>query len=540
MRETAFTGLKILDAPPFQVNSLIRRQSHGAAQQSVNGKQRSQLTKTVANNKINPSSIFYTMKASAYSNSTVNTDNNTSWLFDASGKYRYLPRGALFEASRRIEKATNFAPGSGLIKLSDNTGWAIVPNQEELREKYELHKANAGIGITENEALMAYEEVGNAVVVEDKTGRREDENVFWVRVVQQNGVLVSCCPPEQENNEQFDTPSSNSRVPLGSKNHSKQQDPEASSTISGFFFDAFRSTRKSDDAARLDSLALNGRLPKNSNGLVIPCGSCVKVTPWVSPSSLPEKQSFVRLHGGHGWIPRIIHGAYYSVDIKRPEVRHGSFWFRVQPANGVKVRIGPSSRSPVIKSDHGYFQFECGEFLRASEVLTIHGHADLEDSEDVAHPSESFARLYRRRDGDKNIESNFGCLPALRMPCEWVHVHCNGRLYLEECVHPPFIERHPEGWRFEVTCETGVSIRVGPSFEAAETGGFLQYSAIVLVNEKVTADGESLTWLRLKDGRGWIHNLSQTGECILTLCTAKGKKSTNQSVSKLITRLGLR
>jgi hypothetical protein len=539
MRVTAVTGLKILDAPHFQVNSLIRRQGHGMVQQNVSGKQRNQLTKTMANKKANPSSIFYTMKASAYSNTTVNT--NTSWIFDASGKYRFFPRGALFEASKRIEKATNFAPGSGLIKLADNTGWAIVPNQEELREKYELDKANAGIGITEKEALMAYEEVGNAVVVGDKTRRSGDENVFWVRVVQQTGVLVSCCPPEPENNDKPSVSSIKSVDSFESNTHRKKQDPESSSTISGVFFDAFRSTtRKSDDAARLDSLAVNGKLPRNSNGLVIPCGSCVKVTPWVPPSSLPEMQSFVRLHGGQGWIPRIIHGAHYSMDIKRPEVRHGSFWFRVQPANGVRVRIGPSSRSPVIKSDHGYFQFECGEFLRASEVLTIHGHADIEESEGVAHPSESFARLYRRRDEDKNIESHFGCLPALTMPCEWVHVHCNGHLYLEECVHPPFIERHAEGWRYEVTCESGVSIRVGPSFEAAETGGFLQHFAIVLVNEKVTADGESLTWLRLKDGRGWIHNLSRNGESILTLCAAKGKKSIDHSVTKLISRLGLR
>mmetsp|Transcript_15498 Transcript_15498/g.29244 ORF Transcript_15498/g.29244 Transcript_15498/m.29244 type:complete len:1113 (-) Transcript_15498:42-3380(-) len=541
MRVTAVTGLKILDAPHFQVNSLIRRQSHGTTQQqNVSGKQRNQLTKTVPNNKNNPSSIFHTMKASAYSNSTVNTTNNTSWTFDASGKYRFLPRGALFEASRRIEKATNFTPGSGLIKLADNTGWAIVPNQEELREKYELHRANVGIGITEEETLMAYEEVGNAVVSGDKTSRRDYDNVFWVRVVQQTGVLVSCSPPDPETNEKFDASSCKLGAPIGSNFHSKEQDPEVSSTISGAFFEAFRSTRKSDEAARLDSLSVNGRLPRNSNGLVIPCGSCVKVTPWLPSSTLPEKQSFVQLHGGQGWIPRIIHGAHYSVDIKRPEVRHGSFWFRVQPASGVRVRIGPSSRAPAIKSDHGYFQFECGEFLRASEVLTIHGHADIDDSEDVAHPSESFARLYRRRDGDKNIESNFGCLPALTMPCEWVHVHCNGYLYLEECVHPPFIERHPEGWRFEVTYETGVSIRVGPSFDAAETGRFLQNCAIVVVNEKVTADGESLTWLRLKDGRGWIHNLSKDGECVLTLCAARGKKSIDHSVTKLISRLGLR
>eukprot|EP00553_Chaetoceros_curvisetus_P008243 CAMPEP_0204626638 /NCGR_PEP_ID=MMETSP0717-20131115/12439_1 /ASSEMBLY_ACC=CAM_ASM_000666 /TAXON_ID=230516 /ORGANISM="Chaetoceros curvisetus" /LENGTH=73 /DNA_ID=CAMNT_0051642645 /DNA_START=99 /DNA_END=316 /DNA_ORIENTATION=- len=44
-----------------------------------------------------------------------------SWELDVSGKYRILPRGALFEASKRMEKADNLhyaPPGSGLIKLA--------------------------------------------------------------------------------------------------------------------------------------------------------------------------------------------------------------------------------------------------------------------------------------------------------------------------------------------------------------------------------------------------------------------------------------
>jgi len=39
---------------------------------------------------------------------------------------RILPRGSLFEASKRIEGLYN-NPGSGSIKLSDGSGWAIVP-----------------------------------------------------------------------------------------------------------------------------------------------------------------------------------------------------------------------------------------------------------------------------------------------------------------------------------------------------------------------------------------------------------------------------
>jgi len=539
VRVTAVTGLKILDAPHFQVNNLIRGQGIGVMQGLQ--KKRDQLSRTMPN-KTNPSPILHTMNKSLQNDSSGRSGSTSSWVFDASGKHRILPKGALFEASKRIENAGNYAPGSGLIKLADNTGWAIIPNQEELRQQYQLHKANVGMGITESEALRAYEEVGNAI---SSVGRRNNENVFWVRIVQQNGVLVSCCPVNQTDKLDQRLPSLESQR-LDQSRLKQQKDSDAVSTVSSAFFDAFRSTRK-PEAARLESLAVNSnhRMAKlqavmNSSGPVIPCGSCVKIRPWIPPSSHPENQSFVRLCGGQGWIPRIIHGAQYSVDIKQPDVRHGSFWFRVQPASGVKVRIGPSSRSPAIKSDNEYFQFECGEYLRASEVLTIHGHADIENVEDMDHPSESFAKLYRNKGGVSVDESNFGSLISLTSPGEWVHVHCNGHLHLEECVNPPGIERHPDGWRFEVVTESGVQIRRGPSFTAPESSGLLQQCAIVLINEKVTASGDALTWLRLKDGRGWIHNTSKGGDCMVKSCTNKGKDQRDGSVNKLISRLGLR
>ena len=541
VRVTAVTGLKILDAPHFQVNNLIRGQGIGVIQGLQ--KKRDQMSRTMPN-KTNPSPTLPANNRSLQNNLPGRSGSKSSWVFDASGKHRILPKGALFEASKRIENAGNYAPGSGLIKLSDNTGWAIIPNQEELRQQYQLHKANVGIGITESEALRAYEEVGNAI---SSGSSRNIENIFWVRIVQQNGVLVSCCPVNQTDKLDQQLPSLESQR-LNQSRLKQQKDSDAGSTVSvsSAFFDAFRSTKK-PEAARLESLAVNSnhKMAKlqavmNSSGPVIPCGSCVKIRPWIPPSSHPENQSFVRLCGGQGWIPRIIHGAAYSVDIKQPDVRHGSFWFRVQPANGVKVRIGPSSRSPAIKSDNEYFQFECGEYLRASEVLTIHGHADIDNAKDIDHPSESFAKLYRNKGGVSVDERNFGSLIALTSPGEWVHVHCNGHLYLEECTNPPGVERHPDGWRFEVVTESGVQIRRGPSFTAPESSGLLQQCAIVLINEKVTASGEALTWLRLKDGRGWIHNTSKGGDCMVKSCTNKGKDQRDGSVNKLISRLRLR
>jgi len=540
VRVTAVTGLKILDAPHFQVNNLIRGQGTGVMQGIK--KRRDQLIRTMPN-KTNPSSIAHTMNRSLQNDSSGKSGNTSSWVFDASGKHRILPKGALFEASKRIENAGNYAPGSGLVKLADNTGWAVIPNQDELREQYQLHKANAGMGITESEALRAYEEVGNSISSGGKRSRRNEENLLWVRIVQQNGVLVSCSSVMDKLDQQSSSLESHS---LDQSDSKLQKDADAISTVSSVFFDAFRSSRK-PEAARLESLAVNSnhrmtklQALKNSTGLIIPCGSCVKVRPWIPPSSQPENQSFVRLCGGQGWIPRIIHSVQYSVDIKKPDVRHGSFWFRIQPANGVKVRIGPSSRSPAIKSDNEYFQFECGEYLRASEVLTIHGHADIKNVEDIDHPYESFAKLYRNKGGAQLDETNFGSLTSLTSPGEWVHVHCNGHLYLEECVNPPCIERHPDGWRFEVVAESGVQIRKGPSFTAPESSGLLQHCAIVLINEKVTDSGDALTWLRLKDGRGWIHNISKNGEGIVKSCAIKGNDQRDGSVNKLIYRLGLR
>jgi hypothetical protein len=540
LRVTAVNGLKILDAPHFQVNNLIRGQSAGA----FSGlKKKRDLLNNKLGNKTNPPSIF---PASApHGGTQPKSDGTSSWVFEVNGKYRMLPRGALFEASKRIERApSNYPPGSGLIKLADNTGWAIVPNQAGLQEQYQLHKVNAGIGISEVEALQAYEEVGNAIETNDKRSRSNDENVLWVRVVQQTGVLVSCSSVEN------DAEVGKSGIPTThSLSHSppqRRQDADAASTVSSAFFDAFRPSRKPE--ARLDSLVVGTsnnltklQALKNSSGPVIPCGNCIKVKPWASSTSQPENQSFVRLCSGQGWIPRIIHGAHYSVDIKQPDARCGSFWFRVQPSNGVQVRIGPSGRSRAIKSDNGYFQFECGEYLRASEVLTIHGHADTDDdANEVGHPSESFAKLYRNNGGLSNEESNFLSLSTLTAPGEWVHVHCNGYLYLEECVNPPSIERHHDGWRFEVVDEAGVQIRRGPSFSATQTGSTLLHCASVLINEKVTASGESLTWLRLKDGRGWIHNISEQGGIVLKAHTSKKNELKDGSVNKLISRLGLR
>jgi hypothetical protein len=520
MRVIAPKGLKILDAPHFQVSTLMKGQ--------------------LALSKLGIQGIPGSTKS-------YNSRDNSSWEIDASGKFRVLPRGALFEASsKRPEKAANYSVGSGLIKLADGTGWAIIPNATALKEQYD---SGTGITIPENEMMTAYEEVGNAI--NNTVEHNSDENFCWVRVIQPQGILVSCPPIGRQDKSitrfgSLVTSSSSLKTnayPSNITSDSKTEEVCAHSTSNLSFFDSFRTTKKSD--AKLDTF--NRRKTQKKVSLVIPCGSCVKVDPWASSASQAKGQSFARLCGEQGWIPRLIHGMQYSIDIKQPDIRTGSFWFRVHSTDGIKVRIGPSARSPAIKSNRAHFVFECGEYLRASEILTIHGHADVDDTsnENIDHPSESFARLYRKQDPDKlshseSEEVNYETLSSLTAPGEWVHVHCNGTLFLEECIHPPTVERNIEGWRYESTAPLGVEIRKGPSFASSSTGASLQNCAIVLVNERVTGNGSTITWLRLKDGSGWVQNVNEQGDCLMKENTGKTSDAKDgSSVNKLISRLGL-
>ena len=534
VRVTAPNGLKILDAPDFQVNHLIHRQQSSSTSSSLASSNygSNQNRKAVSSN--TPSAIFHTMNGPSTNKSISNAASRMDgWVFDENGKHRKLLCGAIFEASKRIESSGKYFPGSGLIKLADNTGWAIIPNQEVLMQEYEHFRNNGGAGISESEALSAFEEVGNAKVLETNDTRQDEEDTLWVRVVKQNGVLVSCLPSQnnadiQSNKISFES----NRLSLRKRN-----DDDAVSTVTSVFFDPFRSKKIED--ANLDSLAKPRPVDEKPT---IPCGSCVKVKRWLPLSSKKESNSFIMLNGDKGWIPKTVHSCQYAVDIKQPDIRYGSFWFRVQASNGIKVRIGPSSRSPAIRSQQDkYFQFECGEYLRASEILTIHGHADIDEQVNIDHPSESFAKLFRNRvDIDYN-EDNFGRLESLITRGEWVHVHCNGCLYLEECVTPPCIERNNDGWKYEVTSECGVQITRGPSFSSSESIELLQKNAIVLISEKVKASDEKVTWLRLKDDRGWIHSTSSDGTEIFVVPCTNNKPFRDASMNNLIfSKLGLR
>lgn len=239
-----------------------------------------------------------------------------SWDFDSSGRGRILARGVLFEASKRVERVGNFTPGSGLLKLADNTGWAIIPTKEELDLQYETHQESGGTTTSTTEGVevvtisKAFEEVGHAIVA-TKRGRsnhqlQEEEASMWVRITQRTGVVVSCSPAMNKNDggEEISRcgslaatshSSGSTGQSLSDHNlHHKSQDCDASSSVGSVFFDAFRSVRKFDSSGSNNG---RGKLLKTkqqaSSGPVnhiIPCGMPVEVEPWTSSQLQQEKQ----------------------------------------------------------------------------------------------------------------------------------------------------------------------------------------------------------------------------------------------------------
>ena len=296
LRVVAPNGLKILDAPHFQVNNLIRGQG-GTATMPVMKTYKStssevSVSKSVASaSTINPSAIFHTM------NGSLHTDYGRacSWELDASGRKRILPRGVLFEASSRMERSGTFSHGSGLIKLSDGSGWAIIPSKEELLEQYATFQN--GAQSIDAETSKGFEEVGNAIVLKDhqQSNPRCNFEASWIRVVQATGVLVSCAPVSQkkeDNRSKRSSPISNTYS--SDSSHSKgsvQHETDAASTVSGVF-GAFRPAKKHDvkvDIMSVASASRNRQWKKNTINL-IPCGTCVQVEPSIPSTSYPEKQ----------------------------------------------------------------------------------------------------------------------------------------------------------------------------------------------------------------------------------------------------------
>jgi hypothetical protein len=514
MRVTAPRGLKILDAPQFQVNNLIHGKQAGSVGRVASSHMVSQFESNMGPPK-SQHSIFQTMSTRLATTGPSKTRSPA--VFDSSSRTRVLPRGAAFEACRRMESSGAYSQGAGLIKLSDNSGWAIVPRQDELDHQYRNYHGGVA-GVKEGEATRAFEEVGNAVI--DYTGNESGERgptTLWLRISAKTGLAVSCPPPVAPINDDDTSPTSSrgSSAISGSIHGSgfgplSNAESDVASSVGSAFLDAMFRTPKKKEGDNGDQSAPNrypASIEKQLQANTVACGMCVEVEKWKVENV--SSQESVRLRGGQGWLPLQAAGKAAVVRVPRPDFRFGSFWFRVQSSRGIKVRLGPSRKAASIKSEDGvYYRFECGEFLRASEIMTVFS--------DEGKPIECFAKLYRNRHVRLHTEQDeFRQLPSLTTQAEWVQVFGRDGLYLDECAADPRIERHKQGWRYNVVPDSGVAVRRGPSFAAEKIGLDLLFGESVLINERVSPAGENMSWLRVKDGRGWIHDTADDGTEIM-------------------------
>jgi hypothetical protein len=257
------------------------------------------------------------------------------------------------------------------------------------------------------------------------------------------------------------------------------------------------------------------------------------------------QKRFARLYNGQGWIPQRLGEEIFSHEVDPPDVRVGSFWFRVSQRSGLEVRHGPSSSAPIIASHNGAtFRFECGEFLRASEVMTVFCRPKSDECAS-ATATECFAKLFRRsnhfsgNDSSQTLLGRFSLLQSLISPGEWVQVHGHGDLFLEECSAAPIIERNRDGWRYTVICGGNIElhIRSGPSEHANIIGNLKCEETAFLVTEKVTADSDLSDWLRLKSG-GWLCSRGYDGKALVQAVSSPslGPSGTNNEHSQRMVR----
>jgi hypothetical protein len=53
-------------------------------------------------------------------------------------------------------------------------------------------------------------------------------------------------------------------------------------------------------------------------------------------ASNASETCFVRLYNSQGWVPlRVVGGTTCAIEVDAPDIRFGSFWFRVQSIDGI-------------------------------------------------------------------------------------------------------------------------------------------------------------------------------------------------------------
>lgn len=241
-------------------------------------------------------SILQTMSTHHTAKAKRPSPVGTPAVFDSITKTRILPRGVVFEASRRMEASGAFNRGAGLVKLSDGSGWAIIPHQDDLHSQYR-HFQGGAASVKEGEATRAFEEVGNAVV--DPEDSAPSNPSIWVRVVAKNGVPVSCPPPvvpvaKDDDTSPTSSAGSSSIVSGGGSNYGVLSGPDSdvASSVGSAFLDAMFRTPKKQNHKTVENRTLHEAVGRRRDSRavgdselqdvpnILPCGSCVEVDRW--------------------------------------------------------------------------------------------------------------------------------------------------------------------------------------------------------------------------------------------------------------------
>ena len=226
-------------------------------------------------------SIFQTMGGTNLVKAVANVANPA--VFDAVSKSRILPRGVLFEASTRMEVSRSLK-ATGIVKLSDNSGWAIIPRREELEMQYRsIHGGVAGA-----EVMSAYDEVGNAIVAEENN--QDPTSFISVRVLNRGGLIVECPPPiapilADEDNSTSPTSSNAGSSTSGAGSHYgviPGPDSDVTSSVASSFLDTMLRTSAKKRSGDVETPAAKKPVidSHTMNSVHIPCGVCLQIDKW--------------------------------------------------------------------------------------------------------------------------------------------------------------------------------------------------------------------------------------------------------------------
>ena len=246
-------------------------------------------------------SPFARTNASIFQASMINNSFSSESLSKVknNSRVRFLARGQIFEASQRMESTdAAYTNGQGLIKLTDGSGWVIIPHQEEIIKQYENFR-----GAVDVNNIIAFEEIGSAEITStqsnpayhatpsERSRRNESErspnDVVWLRIAAPNGVKVILPPPlpdqavRRDERDRAINPSTSGT------------DSEVASTVSSSFFDSMWSKvtptkqKEGRGAAHDGSTAkLHHPSPRHGKNVahnappVISCGMVVPVEHW--------------------------------------------------------------------------------------------------------------------------------------------------------------------------------------------------------------------------------------------------------------------